>query len=395
MSVTFPKGFRAAGMTAGLKPSGRPDLALLVADEVCAAAGLFTTNSYPAAPVKLSRERIAEGHARAVLVNSGDANAGRGSDGDLDARITTSEVARALGEQDARVLACSTGMIGGGFNIGSITAGIPGLVNGLSADGGAAFAEAICTTDTVIKEAMSEVGPYRIGACGKGAAMVEPKLALATMLVFFTTDAPLEPSTLRALAETSLKPAFEQLTIDGCTSTNDTVLLLASGAAEGEPVPEGSPVARDLASALRDMADSLVRQMAADAEGGTKVLVIDVEGAGTDRDATTVAKAVANSVLVKTAAFGADPNPGRLVQAVGASGAGFDPATTRITLGEILVSDGGRVPPEYDAGGAAHLVMKEDEVLIGVRLGDGPGRARAIGCDLSYEYVKINAEYTT
>jgi glutamate N-acetyltransferase/amino-acid N-acetyltransferase len=215
------------------------------------------------------------------------------------------------------------------------------------------------------------------------------------MLVFFTTDAPVSVAAARELARISLKPAFEQLTIDGCTSTNDTVLLFANGAAGGDPVERGSAEWDGLALALREMGDSLAYQLAADAEGGTKVLLIDVEGAQTDDDAERIAKAIANSVLVKTAAFGGDPNPGRFVQALGSSGAGFDAAKARIMLGDVLVADAGRVLPEYDEGGAAHQVMKEDEIRIAIRLGDGTAKARAIGCDLSYEYVKINAEYTT
>jgi glutamate N-acetyltransferase/amino-acid N-acetyltransferase len=192
-----------------------------------------------------------------------------------------------------------------------------------------------------------------------------------------------------------LKPAFEQLTIDGCTSTNDTVLLFANGAAGGEAIEPGTVAWDGLALALREMGDSLAYQLAADAEGATKVLLVDVEGAADDASAQTVAKAVANSVLVKTAAFGGDPNPGRFVQALGSSGASFDTARAQIMLGDILVAEAGRVLPDFDEGGRAHQVMKEDEIRITVRVGDGPARARAIGCDLSYEYVKINAEYTT
>ncbi|MEX0832636.1 MAG: bifunctional glutamate N-acetyltransferase/amino-acid acetyltransferase ArgJ [Actinomycetota bacterium] len=395
MSVTFPRGFKAAGMTAGLKPSGRPDLALLAAERECSAAGLFTTNSYPAAPVELSRARLQSGKARAVLVNSGDANAGRGEEGKRDAESTTKAAAAALGVPEGEVLACSTGVIGGSFDAAKIGASSGVLVDALSPDGGAAFAGAICTTDTVIKQAQSDAGAYLVGACAKGAAMVEPDLELATMLVFFTTDAPIEPPALRELAAASLKPAFEQLTIDGCTSTNDTVLVLASGAAGGDLVAQDSADFRELAAVMRDMADSLAYQLAADAEGGTKVLIVDVTGAEGGDEAQKIAKAIANSILVKCAVFGADPNPGRLLQAVGASGASFDPSSVTIRLGDVVVSDGGVVPRDYDEGGVAHRVMKEDEIDVSVEVGNGPGRARAVGCDLSYDYVKINAEYTT
>jgi glutamate N-acetyltransferase/amino-acid N-acetyltransferase len=311
--------------------------------------------------------------------------------------LTTAAVARALDTPENDILSCSTGVIGGGFDAERIGGAVEELVSGLADgnDAGRAFAEAISTTDTVIKEAKAEVGPYRLGACAKGAAMVEPRLDLATMLVFFTTDAPLSVADAKELSRTSLKPAFEQLTIDGCTSTNDTVLLFANGAAGGTPIERGTPEWDGLAVALREMGDSLAYQLAADAEGGTKVLLVDVEGAADDADAQTVAKAIANSVLVKTAAFGADPNPGRFVQALGSSGGGFDPSRARVVLGDVVVIDGGRVLADYDEGGRAHQVMKEDEIHVTVGIGDGPGRARAIGCDLSYEYVKINAEYTT
>ncbi|MEX0991642.1 MAG: bifunctional glutamate N-acetyltransferase/amino-acid acetyltransferase ArgJ [Actinomycetota bacterium] len=394
MSVTFPAGFTANGVTAGLKPSGRPDLGLLAADGSAAAAGMFTTNVFSAAPVNLTRQRLQQPTARAVLVNSGNANANRGDQGDFDALLTTASAAAALGAEPDDILAASTGVIGGTMDTGKIQDAMPELVAGLAADGGARFAEAICTTDTVVKEAQAEVGPYRVGACGKGAAMVEPKLDLATMLVFFTTDALLSTAALRMLAKTALKPAFEQLTIDGCTSTNDTVLVLASGAAGGPKVGTGSKEWNDLASAFREMGDSLAYQMAADAEGGTKVLLVDVVRARSNDDAQVIAKAIANSVLVKTAIFGADPNPGRLVQAIGSSGARFDPTKVRVWLGDVMVMDGTSMAASYDDA-AAHIVVKQDEISVRVDCGGGPANARAIGCDLSYDYVKINADYTT
>lgn len=394
MSVTFPKGFRANGVTAGLKPSGRPDLALLVADNAASVSGLLTDSLYPAAPVTLTLERLARGTTRGVLVNSGDANAGRGEAGVLDALTTTAAAAAGVGVDHEEILACSTGVIGGGFGADKIVEAMPALVHGLTEGGGTRFANAICTTDTVVKEAAAEVGRFRIGACAKGAAMVEPRLNLATMLVFFTTDAPMDTPALRMLAKTALQPAFHQLTIDGCTSTNDTVLLLASGAAGGERVRTGDDDWSDLAKVMRELADSLAYQMAADAEGGTKVLLVDVVRAKSEAEARSIAKAIANSLLVKTAIFGSDPNPGRLVQAVGASKAEFDPTRTRIWLGDVLVSDAGVVPADYNRE-AAHAAVTEHDVYVRVDLGFGPGSARAIGCDLSYDYVKINAEYTT
>ena len=403
MSVTFPLGFRAAGITAGLKPSGRPDLALLVSDQPAAAAALLTTNAYPAAPVRLTRDRVRDGRASAVLVNSGNANASRGEQGDRDAMATTAAIAGLLGDTAGveDVLACSTGVIGGTFETDRIVGASAGLVEALASDGGDAFAEAICTTDTHAKQAKAEAAGYRLGACTKGAAMVEPRLSLATMLTFFTMDAPIAVGALRELADEVVRPVFHQLSIDGCTSTNDTILLLANGAAAAEAAPEvtiGSPAFAQLGEALHAMSVSLVEQMAADAEGVTRVLFVEVTGAPSDTDAHRLAKAAVNSVLVKTALFGGDPNPGRIVQAIGqagAQGAAFSPDRTRIMLGDVLVADGSFISPDFDEGGRAHAVMSKDEVTITIDCGDGKGSARAVGCDLSYEYVKINAEYTT
>ncbi len=395
MSVTFPKGFRASGTTAGLKPSGRPDLGLLVADDICPAAGLFTTNAFAAAPVRLSQGRLSQGLARAVLVNSGQANAATGPSGDRDAEAATAAAAQLLGVEPAAVLACSTGVIGEPVHMDELVAALPLLVRGLSADGGSAFAEAIMTTDTVRKEAAAEGGPYRVGGCAKGVGMIAPDLA--TMLVFVTTDAPVPPAGLRELACSVLEPKFESLTVDACTSTNDTVLLVASGAAGGDPVLPGTRAWDELSLALDEVGDSLVHQLVADAEGVTHVLVIDVGGAASAEHARIVAKAVADSPLVKTAAFGGDPNPGRLLQAVGSSGVPMLPQAVDIAIGEVVVVVAGEIPPAYfdGLGDAAREEMKKPEIKISVSLGDGPGSSRALGCDLSYEYVRINGEYTT
>jgi glutamate N-acetyltransferase/amino-acid N-acetyltransferase len=395
VSVTFPRGFRANGLAAGLKPSGRPDLALLAADGPATAAGLFTTNAFAAWPVRLCRARLADGAARAVLVNSGQANAGTGPEGEDDARAATAAVADALDLPPDEVLGCSTGVIGERIHLGELLAAVPALVGGLSVDGGDAFATAIMTTDTVPKQARAERGGYRVGGAAKGVGMISPNLA--TMLAFVTTDAPLAPSAVRELALASLEEPFESLTVDGCTSTNDSVLLVASGAAGGEPVTPGSSAWDGLAAAVSEVAGSLVSQLAHDAEGVTHVLLIEVEGAATTLDARVVAKAIADSPLVKTAAFGGDPNPGRILQAVGSSGVPFDPDEVAAWIGEVRVLERGHVTRSYfdGDGDAARAAMKEPEIRIRVRLGDGPGRSRAVGCDLSYEYVRINGEYTT
>jgi glutamate N-acetyltransferase/amino-acid N-acetyltransferase len=395
MSVTFPQGFRANGVTAGLKPSGNPDLGLLVADRSATAAGLFTTNAFAAWPVRLCRARLADGSARAVLVNSGQANAGTGPQGEGDAIAATGAAADALGLAPEDVLGCSTGVIGERIHLAELEAAMAPLVAGLSASGGEAFARAIMTTDTVDKQASAERGGYRVGGAAKGVGMVSPDLA--TMLAFLTTDAPMPPAAVHELALSTLEEPFEALTVDASTSTNDTVLLIASGAAGGDPVTPGTRAWADLEAATADVAASLVSQLAHDAEGATHVLLIEVEGAATTTDARTVAKAVADSPLVKTAAFGGDPNPGRILQAVGSSGVPFAPDDVAGWIGDVRVIDGGHVARSYFDGDAetARAAMKEAEIRIRVSLGSGPGRSRAIGCDLSYEYVRINGEYTT
>lgn len=396
MSVTFARGFRAAGVTAGLKASRSPDLALLLADAPATAAGVFTTNAFAAPPVQLCRERLRSGTGQAVLVNSGQANAGTGAAGMRDARVSTGAVAEALGVADASVLGCSTGVIGEPIHLDRLLDAIPTLVGELNVAGGEGFARAIMTTDTVAKQAAVERGPFRVGGAAKGVGMIAPNLA--TMLVFVTTDAPMTPESANALVRRSLEPAFESLTVDSCSSTNDAVLLLASGAAGGDPIATASPAWRELAGATEDVAGSLLGQLAADAEGGTHVVLVDVEGAASTEDARRVARAVADSPLVKTAAWGGDPNPGRLLQAVGSAGAAFDPTRVEIAIGDAIVASGGVIPPGYfEPGGDGHArtAMKEPEIRYRISLGDGTGSSRCVGCDLSHDYVRINGEYTT
>ncbi|HVH53105.1 MAG TPA: bifunctional glutamate N-acetyltransferase/amino-acid acetyltransferase ArgJ [Actinomycetota bacterium] len=397
MSVTFARGFRAAGVTAGMKPSGRPDLGLLVADEGRSVAGLFTTNAFAAAPVRLSRHRVSRGRGRAVLVNSGQANAGTGLSGDNDAERSTAAAAELLGIEPDEVLACSTGVIGEPLHMDQLLAALPGLAGSLSPEGGESFAEAILTTDTRPKQARTERGPYRVGGCAKGVGMIAPDLHLATMLAYVTTDAPVPPAELGNLAVEVLEPAFESLTVDGCTSTNDTLLVFASGAAGGDLVVPGTSSWEDVSQALEEVGTSLLLQLAADAEGASHVVLVEVSGAESASEARMVAKAVADSLLVKTAVFGGDPNPGRILQAVGSSRASFLPQLVDAFIGDVQVIAGGEIPPAYwDAGVVeARAALREGEIVIGVSVGNGPGQSRVLGVDLSYDYVKINAEYTT
>ena len=397
MSVTYPKGFRAAGITAGFKPSGLPDLGLLVGDPGTTAAGLFTTNRVAAAPVRVSKERLATGAPRAVLVNSGQANAATGARGARDAVRATAEAAALLELDPAQVLPCSTGVIGEPLHMDDLRSALPKAVAALDHEGGGDFARAIMTTDTVEKKASSDAGAVRVGGCAKGVGMISPNLA--TMLVFVTTDASLTASDLQVMADRELKPRFNTLSVDACTSTNDTVLLFASGAA-GEPsVAPGTPAWPALAEAVGSVADALLMQLATDAEGGTHVLVIDVTGAASEGDARLASKGVADSPLVKTAAFGGDPNPGRILQAVGSCGADVDSDRIDIAIGDVELVEGGVIAPAYfESAGlheAAQTQMRGPEIAIRISLGDGPGRSRALGCDLSYDYVRINGEYTT
>lgn len=397
MSVTYPKGFVAGGVTAGFKPSGHPDLGLLVGIKGTIAAGLLTTNAVQAAPVVLTRSRLESGAGRAVLVNSGQANAATGDRGMDDAVRTTEAVAKLLDLEAAEVLSCSTGVIGEPLHVEDLLTALPNLAESASSGGGTDFATAIMTTDTVPKMATADAGPYRVGGCAKGVGMISPNLA--TMLAFVTTDAPVSRQHLNALSREHLAPWFNSFTVDACTSTNDTVLLFASGAAGGEPAEPGTPGWEELSEAVRQVAGSLVSQLIHDGEGATHVLLVDVEGARDDADARAVARAVADSPLVKTAVFGEDPNPGRILQAVGSSGADVDATRIDVWIGDVQLVVGGTIPPAYFAEAslrdAAKLELREREVPIGVRLGDGPGRARVLGCDLSYDYVKINGEYTT
>jgi glutamate N-acetyltransferase/amino-acid N-acetyltransferase len=398
VSVTSPRGFRAAGIAAGLKPSGRPDLGLLVADPGATVAGLFTTNVVAAAPVVLGRERLATGAPTAVLVNSGQANAATGERGLADAASAASAAAGHLGLDPEAVLPCSTGVIGEPVHMAELLAALPPLVASLDASGGPAFANAIRTTDTVDKQAVADAGDVRVGGCAKGVGMISP--TLATMLAFVTTDATVARDELRRLAAEQLAPRFNSLTVDGCTSTNDTVLLFASGAVGDDPAVPGTAAWDALAAAVGEVGESLLRQLVADGEGVTRVMLIAVRGATTERDARVLAAAVADSPLVKTAAFGADPNPGRILQAVGAAGVALDPRRLDVSIGGVEVARAGVIPPAYfdpgdDLHAAAQAAMKEPEVAIGITVGDGPGSSRALGCDLSYEYVRINGEYTT
>jgi glutamate N-acetyltransferase/amino-acid N-acetyltransferase len=376
----------ASGVSAGLKASGRPDLGLLVSESPASAAALFTRNAFPAAPVQIGRRRLAAGAARAVVVNSGQANAGTGPEGLEDAEALTAAAAAALGLAEHEVLPSSTGVIGPRIPLAEATSGVARAVAERSADGGPAFAEAILTTDAGPKQVVVEAGGFTVGGCAKGAGMIAPDLA--TLLVFLTTDAVAGPAEVRAALRRSAAPVWNAVTVDGCASTNDTVLLLANGASGVTPDQEALEEA--VAEACRDLA----RQVVAQAEGATTTLVVQVDGAATNADARAIGKAVAGSLLVKTAVFGKDPNPGRILQAIGASGVRLSADAVDATLAGLPVVQAGRIPPWFDAAAFVDA-LKDREIVIRVTAGPGPGSATAFGCDLGYEYVRINAEYTT
>ena len=386
MSVTAPRGFVAAGVSAGLKAGPRPDLGLLFSERPAAAAGLFTRNALPAAPVVIGRRRLEVGTAQAVVVNSGQANAGTGDEGLEDAAAVSTAVALALSIDVDEVLPCSTGVIGPRIDVVRASEGVRAAAAALSPSGGDAFAEAILTTDGGPKQVIVDgEGGFVVGGCAKGAGMIAPDLA--TLLVFLTTDAAVSSATASAVLRRTAAPIWNGVTVDGCSSTNDTVLLMANGASGVEPAPEA------LAEAISVTCTELARRLVSQAEGATTTLVVQVDGAATDGDARTVGRAVAGSLLVKTAVFGRDPNPGRILQAIGASGVRLKPWALEAHIGNVAVIHGGRIP-EFSPEACAQA-MKEREVVIRVNLGGGPGSATAFGCDLGYEYVRINAEYTT
>jgi len=397
VSVTFARGFSAAGVAAGLKPSGALDLALLVGAAGTTATGLFTTNKVVAAPVQLARARLDAGHGTAVLVNSGQANAATGPRGAGDALRATDAAAALLHRDSDDVVPCSTGVIGEPIHMPELLAALPGLVDSVAPDGDDDFAHAILTTDTVSKQATATAGQFRVGGAAKGVGMISPNLA--TMLAFVTLDAAVARGHLSRLADDVLRDTFNSISVDGCTSTNDTVVVLASAAAGGSPVTPGTTAWDGLATAVGAVGESLARQLIHDGEGATHVLLIDVVGAADENDARAVAKAVADSPLVKTAAFGEDANPGRILQAAGAAGVDLDADRLDVWIGDVQVAAGGTIDPDSFAHGGsaarAKPAMAAPEVSIRLRVGDGPGAARVLGCDLSYDYVKINGEYTT
>jgi glutamate N-acetyltransferase/amino-acid N-acetyltransferase len=418
-SVTTPEGFRAAAMAAGLKPSGAPDLALLYSPLPCIAAGVFTQSVLAAAPVRFCRAQLAQADQRvqAILINSGQANAATGTAGDIDAQQTAEAVARSLKISPAAVLLASTGVIGKRIPMDLLLDAVPRIVELVSrADassiGGTLAARAIMTTDLVPKHIAGEAfmpdgRRIRVGAMAKGSGMIHPNMA--TMLAFATTDAEMKSTTWQKLLRNAADQSFNQITVDGDTSTNDTLLGLANGAA-GVSIPDDERsieyrVIRDLLTAvLQHCAKAIAR----DGEGANVLLEVRVSGARSDAEARQLARCVASSALCKAAVFGKDPNWGRVAAALGRAGVPFDPMHLEIALGPHQLMTAGQ-PVPYDAEAARRYLADAaaagknaetyntaaDTVTFEIRVGQGPGMGLAWGCDLSYDYVRINAEYTT
>jgi len=406
LGVTAPKGFRAGAAAVGVKKlSEKPDVAVLACDAEAQAAAVFTTNKVVAAPVVVSREHLTRRRTiRGVVANSGNANACTGKQGLADARQMARLAAERIGCPAEAILVASTGVIGRLLPMDKVKAGIDWASSGLCAgpEADLSFARAIMTTDTRPKQAGVRLAirdcTVTVAGATKGVGMIAPNMA--TTLGFLTTDAPVRAPLLKGILRRAADATYNCLTVDGHMSTNDTLILLASGQAlagagkaAAKPIAAGSREAAAFEAAVTAVCDSLARQIAADAEGGTKVIEIRVTGAASGAEARRAAGAIANSPLVKTAFFGEDPNWGRIVSAAGYAGISSGPETMRLALGDVVIFDRGR-PTDADEA-RLKAVMKAHDIAVHLDLGAGRGRARYLTCDFSYDYVKINAEYTT
>jgi len=394
--VTAPQGFRAAGVHCGIKKNGKPDLSLVVSDAPSTqAAGLFTTNLAKAAPVVISQRYLAAsgGAARAIVTNSGCANACTGPQGMADAEEMAALAARALGSPAEQVLVASTGVIGVNLRMDALRTGIPSAMAALSENGGSNAAQAIMTTDPFPKEAsvevFTDVGSFRVGGMAKGSGMIEPRMA--TMLGYLTTDAAVDQGLLHRALTDACRFTFNAITVDGEPSTNDCVLALANGMS-GVVIDEGLYPA--LFEGFRQVAHELALGIVRGGEGATKLVAITVTGAASDADGWTAARAIANSPLVKTAVHGGDPNWGRLVAAAGRSGAKFVLDGARVQIGPLVLFENGRPFDERASDAAEYLKGSSLEITVDVGAGGGHS-ATVWTCDLTAEYVKINAEYRT
>ncbi len=401
MSLMIPQGFRFAAATAGLKASGRPDFAVIVADETASAAALYTANRVCAAPLVVDREHMAAtgGRVRVVAINAGNANCATGQVGIDAAKRVCQVAAERFGCRAEEVFPCSTGIIGVPLDAEKLVRALGTIEVRLGVEDFHAAAQAILTTDTVEKTAFVRVmidgAEVRIAGLCKGSGMIHPQLvppALphATMLAYVMTDAAVEPAALQAMLNAAAERSFNRISVDGDTSTNDTVLVLASGAS-GVTVTAAN---MEFQAALEQVMVSLARQIVADGEGVSHVVELQIEGAATEADAVRVAKAIAHSPLVKTAWAGSDPNWGRLMAAIGYSGAAVEPERVEIDFGQLAICRHGGRAAEMDVA-AAHAYLKQAEFTVTVRLGVGTARCTFWTTDLTAEYVRINADYST
>ena len=383
MSVTAPRGFRAAGLAAGIKESGSPDLAVVLNDGPSnAAAGVFTANRVKAAPVLWTQQVIRGGRVRGVVLNSGGANACTGPAGFQDAHRTAERLAEAIGGSAADMAVCSTGLIGERLPMDKLLPGVDALVAAARADGGAAAADAIRTTDTVAKTVQLQGPGYMIGGMAKGAAMLAP--ALATMLVVLTTDASLPAADLDSALRMAVRSTFDRLDTDGCMSTNDAVLLLASAAAQVSADPG------DFTELLTAACADLAGQMQQDAEGASKAITIEVAGAASEDEAVTVGRAIARCNLLKCAIAGEDPNWGRVLAAIGTTSATFEPDELDVAINGVWVCRSG-----CGTNDAAAVDLRPRAVTITVDLQAGKDTATILTSDLTAEYVQLNSDYST
>lgn len=393
--VTFAKGFTAAGVKAGIKKSGNLDVAVIYTKTQAVVAGTFTQNKVAAAPVYVSKEVVATGTAHAIVANAGCANACTGQQGLDDAHKMAQIAADELGVNADDVIVGSTGVIGVSLPMDKLEAGIKDAVANLSADGSGNAGRAIITTDTHSKSVTCEFElsgkTVRMGAIAKGSGMIRPNMA--TMLCYITTDIAIDQALLQKAVSGCVEKSFNMISVDGDMSTNDMVIVLANGEANNAKITEENADYQIFFDKLMMLCTELAKQIAADGEGASKFLTINVKGAKSFADAKTVGMAIANSPLVKTACFGEDPNWGRVICAVGYSGADMVPEKTVVKFGGITIFANG-TGATYDEKALAH-VMKEKDIVIDIELNMGQEDATVWSCDLSYEYVKINGEYHT
>ena len=383
MSVTGPLGFRAAGVAAGIKASGNPDVAVVINDgPSAAAAGVFTSNRVKAAPVRWSQQTLAGGQIRAVALNSGGANACTGPDGYADTSQTAEHLAKLLSVQPGEIAVCSTGLIGERLPMHRLLVGLDAAAASASVAGGQSAATAIMTTDTVPKTCTIQGGGYQIGGMAKGAAMLAP--ALATMIVVLTTDADLTARELDKALRGSVRTTFDRLDSDGCMSTNDTVLLLASGASGKRPD------LTEFTELLTAACDDLAHQLMLDAEGATKAITIEVTGAASEDDALAVGRAIARCNLFKCAVAGEDPNWGRVLAAVGTTSADFEPDELNVAINGVWVCQNGAPGTDRSA-----VSLRPRDVTVTVDLSAGQATATVLTTDLTAAYVHENSAYST